>query len=68
MAGNIQCVKCGLEAFGKCPKCRTIFPIKDEYEMTTREKECDHVWEYVEANLQCIYGCGYRSKRLLAFE
>jgi len=60
--GNIYCTKCKLDAFGKCPKCRTVFTEKYPYQMTEEEKSCDHNWEYRRTGEKCIYGCGYVSK------
>ena len=59
--GNIQCHKCGADAFGKCPKCRTVFPEKYPEQLTDREKSCPHDWHYKRADQSCIYGCGYKS-------
>ena len=64
--GNIQCNKCGLDAWGKCPKCRTVFTEKYEYQMTDKEKNCDHNWEYRTSDEKCIYGCGYKSDYVYA--
>lgn len=61
--GNIRCTKCGLEAFGKCPKCRTVFPEKEEYRQTEAEQSCEHDWHYTQPDLRCIYGCGYISPK-----
>lgn len=63
---NIYCTKCGLEAFGKCPKCRTVFTEKYEYEQTDRERNCEHEWHYKESQEKCIYGCGYVSPLIYA--
>jgi hypothetical protein len=56
--GNIHCVKCNLEAFGKCPKCRTVFTEKYANEWTDAEAQCNHEWHY-KIQQKCIYGCGY---------
>ena len=63
---NIQCIKCGLNARGKCPKCRTVFVEKHESEMSNREYECEHKWHYKRSNMKCIYGCGYKSPYIYA--
>ena len=64
--GNIQCFKCGLDAWGKCPRCRTVFTEKEDYQMTPKEKSCEHDWHYRQADLKCIYGCGYKSPYVYA--
>lgn len=64
--GNIHCTKCGLGAWGKCPKCRTVFTEKYEHEQTEKEKACEHKWEYKESKLKCIYGCNYTSPLIYA--
>ncbi len=53
----MKCTHCGLIGFGKCPKCRTVFTEKYEYQQTETERDCNHVWESKDA---CIYGCGYK--------
>ena len=63
--GNIYCVKCGAEFFGKCPKCRHSF-VEDEYNLTEKQLSCDHELEYKESQLKCIYGCGYVSPLVYA--
>ncbi len=64
--GNIQCTKCGLDAFGKCPKCRSVFTEKYEYQMADEEKECEHDWHYKVSEEKCIYGCGYKRPLIYA--
>jgi len=64
--GNINCVKCGLEAFGKCPKCRTVFTEKYPEQQTKKEASCDHEWHYKSSQQKCIYGCGYVSPLIYA--
>ena len=59
--GNIICVKCKLDAFGKCPKCRTVFTEKYPYQQTDIEKNCDHNWQY-SGKQKCIYGCQYSTE------
>ena len=57
---NIICHKCHLLAWGKCPKCRTVFTELYEYQMTEAEKNCLHNWIYINAT-KCIYGCNYET-------
>ena len=63
--GNIKCIKCGAECWGKCPKCRSVFHENEEFQQSQIEAECDHVYEYIEPNQKCIYGCGYVSEEIL---
>ena len=53
---NIQCIKCYKNAWGKCPKCRTVF---DDDNSGT--EECKHDFHYKKSGEKCIYGCGYVS-------
>jgi len=63
--GNIHCVKCNLEAWGKCPKCRTVFT-EQRNDLTEQQKTCKHKWEYKVSQEKCIYGCGYISPLIYA--
>ena len=63
---NIHCTKCNMEAIGKCPKCRTIFPEKQFAPFTDQEKTCEHAWHYIRSEEKCIYGCGYKSPLIYA--
>ena len=57
---NIYCIKCNVEAFGKCPKCRSVF-IEKSKNITKKQLDCKHVFEYKKPKEKCIYGCGYSS-------
>jgi len=64
--GNIYCTKCGVEAMGKCPKCRSVFTEKYPEQLSEKEKSCEHNWEYRVSQEKCIYGCGYVSPLIYA--
>lgn len=62
--GNIYCKKCGMDAFGKCPQCRSVFP--ENFVETEKEQKCDHDFHYKSSQEKCIYGCGYVSPLIYA--